>query len=510
MTCAFLAATPAHATLSLRCLWGSGISAVTPTVWTTSTQAIMTPVVADFRAQLPPGRSYIAFISFATTNQLNRDGGGVLRIIDDKCQEIARYPDLSPPAPAPCPANLNTVPDLAPASGLAVGILDNSSTLMDIIAVIGGPTSNHSQLVAFNLVAGQLKVKWCSQPLSGGDFIAGTSAPAIAQMDKGPSYPAQFNEIVIDNKFFEYNGSLRYSGFSVGGPRSRTVATAASLSGHTNLIAGRGIYYSSVNFWTGTQGWVNSALTNGGAVYPAVAEFDSNWLGPEVVVVDMMANTVRLLSLAATGQQLASAILPNASGCPGSTGTGPCVCPGPACPKCGGPPLIGDVDGDGIPEIGVASCNRFTLFKYNGTSMLQAWRSWPTSDASGQTTAILFRNPAFNRIYYADETTLWVFDPMNNTPLQSLPNPSRTAIESPVVAALVDGGRAKVIVTANSGSPTGVRIYDDIQLPQARRCWNEHAYHVTNISDCFGQIPSVEPMSWLLTSPAKNTYRVQW
>src|SRR5437016_883688 len=164
MTCAFLAATPAHATLSLRCLWGSGTNATTPTVWPNSTQAMMTPVVADFGG-VPPGKSWIAFISFENSAQINRDGGGVLRIINDKCQEIARYPDLSPPPPAPCPANLNTVPDLAPASGLALGILDNSATLIDIIAVIGGPTSNHSQLVAFNLIAGHLKVKWCSQPL---------------------------------------------------------------------------------------------------------------------------------------------------------------------------------------------------------------------------------------------------------------------------------------------------------------------------------------------------------
>jgi len=512
MTCAFLAARPAHATLSQHCLWGGGTGAVTPSIQTNSTQVMMMPVVADFHFAL--GNSQIAFISFANPNQINQDRGGVLRIIDGNCQELATYPDSSPPPPPPCPTNLNTVPDLAPTSGLAVGILDNSSTLIDIVAVIGGPSANHKQIVDFNLVAGKLQVKWCSPPLTGGDFIAKTSAPAIAQMDKGPSYPAQYNEIVIDNKVFDYSGNLRYSGFSVSGPRSRTVAAAAPFGGIPEVITGRGKYYSSVNFWTGTQGWVNTAVTNSGLVYPAIGEFDSNWLGPEVVVVDTMANTVSLLS-SANGSQLASAILPNVPGCPGSTPlSGTCPCPGPNCPKCGGPPMISDVDGVAGPEIGVVSCNRYTLFKYNGTSVLKPIISWPISDASGQTTSTLFTKTGFRRIYYADEHNLWVFDPASNTPIQSLPNPSGTAIEGPVVAALADGGPGKVIVAANKyasgGTLTGVRIFDEPQMGPVRRCWNEHAYHVTNLSDCFGNIPSVEPMSWLLTSPARNTYRVQW
>jgi hypothetical protein len=334
-------------------------------------------------------------------------------------------------------------------------------------------------------------------------------------MDKGPSYAAQYNEIVIDNKVFEYGGNLRFSGFSVSGPRSRTVAVAAGLGGRPELITGRGKYFSSANFWTGTQGWVNTAVTNSPLVYPAVGEFDSNWLGPEVVVVDTMANTVSLLSLAsANGTLLASAILPNVPGCPGSTGTGTCPCPGPNCPKCGGPPLIGDVAGTAVPEIGVASCNRYTVFRYDGTSLLKPTMSWPTSDVSGQTTATLFSKTGFTRFYYADEHHLWVFDPASTTASQSLLNPSGTAIEGPVVAALDIGGPGKVIVAANKyasgGTLTGVRIFDEPPMGPVRRCWNEHAYHVTNLSDCFGNIPSVEPLSWLLTSPARNTYRVQW
>jgi hypothetical protein len=81
----------------------------------------MMPVVMDFGGA-PLGTSKVAFISFENASQLNRGGGGVLRIIDLNCHEIAMFPvplvvGLIPPN---CPANIWSH-RLAPASGLAVG-----------------------------------------------------------------------------------------------------------------------------------------------------------------------------------------------------------------------------------------------------------------------------------------------------------------------------------------------------------------------------------------------------
>jgi hypothetical protein len=178
--------------------------------------------------------------------------------------------------------------------------------------------------------------------------------------------------------------------------------------------------------------------------------------------------------------------------------------------------MIGDADGVPGPEIGVASCSRYTLFKYNGTSTLSQVWSMPISDPSGQTTSTLFTNPTGRRLFYADEYNLRVFNGMNGNVIQSIPNSSSTAIEGPVIAALdnAPGARGVLILAANNylgGCCTGVRIFDDngspILIGPARRVLNQQSYHVTNVIDSFGTIPMIEAGSWL--SPARNTYRVQ-
>ena len=94
---AFTAATPARATLTQRCNWGVGLPApfgLAPNAnqWPLSTQVMVMPTVMDFGSP-PFSVSQAAFVTFKNANEINRDGGGVLRIIDAKCREIARFPD---------------------------------------------------------------------------------------------------------------------------------------------------------------------------------------------------------------------------------------------------------------------------------------------------------------------------------------------------------------------------------------------------------------------------------
>jgi hypothetical protein len=513
LICVFMAATSALGQLATRCNWGVG--ALAPTVWPASTQVVMMPVVMDFGGS-SLGTSKVAFISFENTSQINQDGGGVLRIIDNHCNEIARFPDPNLPGvsiiPPGCPANILSH-YLAPASGLAAGKIDGTSAAT-IVAVLDELTSNHKQLVGLRLFGGNLVPMWCSSPLPAGDFIPGTTAPAIAQLDGPNSSSSGLSEIIIDNKVYDHYGVLRYTGFSFGGnncatsggppcPRSRVAVVANVLGTHMlpQVITGRGLYNSSVNLnnslWSGTLAWSNSNINNASPplVYPAVAEIVATSTGPEIVVTDTMQSTVRVLS-SSNGTQLASAVLPGGG-------------------NCGGPPMIGDADGVSGPEIGVASCSRYTLFKYNSTTTLtQVW-SMPISDPSGQTTSTLFNNATGRRIFYADAIKLWVFNGTNGNVLQTIPTSSSTAIEGPVIAALdnAPGARGVLILAANnylSGCCKGVRIFDDIGSPligPAPSVWNQQSYHVTNVIDSFGTIPMIEAESWL--SPAKNTYRVQ-
>jgi len=509
--CILITATPAHATLSTRCNWGQGLP---PTVWPASTQVMSMPIVMDFGGP-PFGTSKVAFVSFENATQLNRDGGGVVRIIDNNCNEIARFPDpnvsgfsIIPPG---CPANILSH-FVAPASGLAAGRIDNTTT-PTIVAVLDELTSNHKQLVGLKLFGGNLVPMWCSGQLPPNDFIPGTSAPAIAQLDGPNSSSSGKSEIIIDNKVYDANGVLRYTGFSFGAincamsgggspcPRSRTAVVADVLGTQLpQVITGRGLYQSQANLnnslWSGVLRWTNSNITNSPLVYPAVAEIVATSPGPEIVVTDTMQSTVSVLS-SATGVQLASATIP---------GLG----------KCGGPPMIGDADGVVGPEIGVAGCSSYTLFKYKGSPLLLTVWSMPTLDPSGQTTSTMFHSPTGTYVFHADANRLWVFNGMNGNVVQSIANSSSTALEGPVIAALdhATGARGVVILAANNylgGCCKGVRIFNDLGSPimigAASSFWSDHSNHFTNMSDSLGTIPMIESASWIF--PARNTYRVQ-
>jgi hypothetical protein len=324
-------------------------------------------------------------------------------------------------------------------------------------------------------------------------------------------------EIIVDNKVFDgSNGLLRYSGLAAG-PRSRTVIVANVLGTPApQVITGAGLYQSSgsaTTLWTGSLGWVSPSVstTAPSLIYPAVAELDQNSQGPEIVVTDLWGTRLRVLS-SQTGTELAAVALPNGS----STA------------RCGGPPMIGDAIYS-LPgnEIGVASCTRYTLFRYglvNGLPGLGVLWSAKINDPGGQTTSTLYRGAGSGRIVYADQDTLWVFNGTNGAVLQKIRNTSNTAIEGPVVASLDTGvqgsrctrGPGEVIVAANNyasgaSGQTGVRIFSDTGpgpgIGMVGSCWNQHTFHVTNVESSSGIIPTVEPASWL--PPARNGYRTQ-
>jgi hypothetical protein len=178
--------------------------------------------------------------------------------------------------------------------------------------------------------------------------------------------------------------------------------------------------------------------------------------------------------------------------------------------------MIVDVDNDGLPEIGVASCNQYTLFKFYGGALHVFWTT-PINDPSGAASSTAFKDSTGAvKIYYADSSTLYVFNGLTGGPaLQSTPNPSGTAIEGPIIASFdaYGNGVGRLIVSANNtGSiisgygPTGIRIFSDPAIGKARPVWNAHTYHQTNVTNALGDIPFPEPASWL--API-NSYRVQ-
>jgi hypothetical protein len=65
-------------------------------------------------------------------------------------------------------------------------------------------------------------------------------------------------------------------------------------------------------------------------------------------------------------------------------------------------------------------------------------------------------------------------------------------------------GSAEIIVVSNNGNQPTVQSFGEAESRwiQARRIWNQHTYHVTNVRED-ATIPQVEPHHWELL----NTFR---
>jgi hypothetical protein len=111
---------------------------------------------------------------------------------------------------------------------------------------------------------------------------------------------------------------------------------------------------------------------------------------------------------------------------------------------------------------------------------------------------------------YADEEKLWVYDGGGNV-LMSADRSSVTQTENPVVSDVDNDGSAEIVVVSNEGygdpnPEPAIQVIRDKEdrWIQARRIWNQHTYHVTNVRED-GTIPQFEVPHW----EQLNTFRTQ-
>lgn len=191
-----------------------------------------------------------------------------------------------------------------------------------------------------------------------------------------------------------------------------------------------------------------------------------------------------------------------------------------------GLPTIGDFDGDGSPELGIASDMGYRAYSFRCAEMpLPAdcvapgvlWeKSFPdqSSPATGST-SFDFNGDGVKEIVYRDECWLRIFAGPTGETLFAMPMTSGTISEIPVVADVDHDGHADLVVVSGmnggdctdapepdtgvpwTGPTSGVFVLHDPQdrWIGARPLWNSQSYHVTDINDDLS-VPRKEVPFW--------------
>ena len=348
---------------------------------------------------------------------------------------------------------------VTPTAQLAVGDIDNDG-FMEIIAV-----ANDRSIICFTNTGA---LKWKSPVII--SLTANSAAGlAIADIDNSGQPKIIIGATVLNNNgtiLWEGSGGIggRPSGFQ--GPLS--LVADINLDGVPEIIAGNTVYINN-----GTILWRNTALPDG---LNAVGKFDSNDPYPQIVLV-ANGNVYLLNHL-------------------GQVKWGPKAIPGGGR---GGPPVIADFDGDGIPEIGVAGSSRYVVFRKDGTILWQTVIQDYSSHVTGSS-VFDFEGDGQAEVIYNDERYLRIYNGSDGRVLLEIENSTRTGHEYPVIADVDNDNHAEIIVAANNdrwGKNRGIRVFGDANNSwvNTRQIWNQHTYHITNVNDD-GTIPRIEQNNW--------------
>jgi hypothetical protein len=359
--------------------------------------------------------------------------------------------------------------NLDPSTTPAVGDID-SDGLPEIVAAAGTPFA--ASLVAFEHDG---TMKWTSNQV----FVPGVAAAVgIGNFDN-----AGFPEVYVNGLVVRGNdGQVILNAPAQAGLISTQLQAPAAADldgdGDLELVRGQDAYHLD-----GTIYYQDTTIEPG---FPQVGNLDDD-PEPEVLLINPQGITV----LEHDGTVKFEGLRPTGD---------------PAGFSWFRPATIHDFDGDGISEFAVSSASHYAAYRRNAMVMWIA----DVSDASGVAagTAFDFLGDGTAEAMFADEYKLFAFD-TEGFPLMEVDRSSGTLIEYPSVADVDNDGSAEILVVSNKNfdmqqlTPTLQVIGDkDDRWIQARRIWNQHTYHVTNVNED-GTIPMVEPPSWSLL----NTYR---
>jgi hypothetical protein len=191
----------------------------------------------------------------------------------------------------------------------------------------------------------------------------------------------------------------------------------------------------------------------------------------------------------------------------------------------GGPPTVGDFDGDGRRELAVAGGSRYTVFdldcdiasgsgagctRPDGLPRGVLW-SRPSQDRSSNVTGSSvfdFDADGVAEVVYGDECYVRIYRGTDGEVLFSSSASSGTGYELPVIADVDGDFNSEIVFSMTRGvscpatdpiftrgtstfeTGTGFRVLRDVddRWAASRPIWNQHAYAVTNVNDD-GTIP---------------------
>ena len=404
------------------------------------------------------------------------------------------------------------VPDVDESAGLAIGDL-NKDGIPEIVAMklLGGA-------VAYERTSpdgSQWAVLWENDDYpTFGVHTNGGPQPSLADLDADG-----FPEVIVGNVVLNgTDGTLRWDGVvtaagkgGIGnnaflGPVSTVADIDLLMPLAPEIIAGNTVYRADGTvLWTfkyAKGGYCQGALPCDG--FNAVGNFDDDDEG-EVVIIRQ--GEIFIIEHDGTLKLKISV-------------------PWQDCKKSGnvanesGPPTIADFDGDGYPEIGTAGADYYAVADLQcvGTplpagcdSKYIRWKT-PNKDCSSRATASSvfdFEGDGKAEVVYADETSFRILDGSTGAVLYNdNSHGSNTRVEMPVVADVDNDGSAEIIIpeNQNGGGTPGVEVWDDADgnWVRSRRIWNQHSYHITNVSET-GVVPAYELPNWL--DPRFNNFR---
>lgn len=349
----------------------------------------------------------------------------------------------------------------------ALGDIDGDG-IVEIVAATGGfGFGGNAQVVAYEHDG---TLKWTSAaPINHGQGFA----IALADIDHDGDV-----EIVADDTVLDHQGNLLWAapeqiGWTPNDIWHCTATTVADLDGDDDMeiILGQSAYYND-----GTQYYLHASVEPG---FPQVANLDADPT-PEVLVTTRQGLTL----IEHDGTLTYNQQRPTGDPSPGWFR----------------PATVHDFDGDGQPEMAVSSASHYSVLE---TDLSILWTA-NVQDASGWSagTAFDFLGDGTAEAMYTDEVSLFVFDAVGSA-IFMVPRSSPTLIEYPTVADVDNDGSAEILVVSWGTVPT-LQVIRDVQdrWIQARRIWNQHTYHVTNVRED-GTIPQFEPRSW----EQLNTFR---